>query len=43
MAKRGPFVLLQDMTGRIQAYADKDVQKALKLNGANSMLVTSLV
>jgi len=30
MAKRGPFMLLQDMTGRIQAYADKDTQKALK-------------
>lgn len=30
MAKRGPFLLLQDMTGRIQAYADKDTQKALK-------------
>ena len=27
MAKRGPFLLLQDMTGRIQAYADKDTQK----------------
>jgi len=30
MAKRGPFMLLQDMSGRIQAYADKDVQKDLK-------------
>ncbi|MBT1450900.1 lysine--tRNA ligase [Glaciecola sp. XM2] len=30
MAKRGPFLLLQDMTGRIQAYADKGVQKDLK-------------
>lgn len=30
MAKRGPFLLLQDMTGRIQAYADKDTQKTLK-------------
>ena len=30
MAKRGPFLLLQDMTGRIQAYASKDVQKDLK-------------
>ena len=30
MAKRGPFMLLQDMTGRIQAYADKDTQKVLK-------------
>lgn len=30
MAKRGPFLLLQDMTGQIQAYASKDVQKALK-------------
>ncbi|MEM0910662.1 MAG: lysine--tRNA ligase [Pseudomonadota bacterium] len=30
MAKRGPFLLLQDMTGRIQAYADKGVQKAIK-------------
>lgn len=30
MAKRGPFLVLQDMTGRIQAYADKDVQKDIK-------------
>jgi len=30
MAKRGPFMLLQDMTGRIQAYADKETQKVLK-------------
>ena len=30
MAKRGPFLLLQDMTGQIQAYADKDTQKAIK-------------
>ena len=30
MAKRGPFLVLQDMTGRIQAYADKAVQKDLK-------------
>ncbi|EWH11072.1 lysyl-tRNA ligase [Catenovulum agarivorans DS-2] len=30
MAKRGPFMLLQDMSGRIQAYADKQVQKELK-------------
>ncbi|MFC3120324.1 lysine--tRNA ligase [Agaribacter flavus] len=30
MAKRGPFLLLQDMTGHIQAYADKGVQKAIK-------------
>ena len=30
MAKRGPFLLLQDMSGRIQAYADKGVQKAIK-------------
>ncbi len=30
MAKRGPFLLLQDMTGRVQAYASKDTQKALK-------------
>jgi len=30
MAKRGPFMLLQDMKGRIQAYAAKDVQKDLK-------------
>jgi lysyl-tRNA synthetase class 2 len=32
MAKRGPFLLLQDMSGRIQAYADKEVQKDLKAN-----------
>lgn len=30
LAKRGPFMLLQDMKGRIQAYASKDVQKVLK-------------
>lgn len=30
MAKRGPFLLLQDMKGRIQAYADKQVQEDLK-------------
>ena len=30
MAKRGPFLVLQDMTGRIQAYADKNVQKDIK-------------
>jgi lysyl-tRNA synthetase class 2 len=30
MAKRGPFLVLQDMTGRIQAYASKDVQKDIK-------------
>ena len=30
MAKRGPFLAIQDTTGRIQAYASKDVQKAQK-------------
>jgi len=30
MAKRGPFFVVQDMTGRIQAYAAKDVQKDMK-------------
>lgn len=30
MAKRGPFLALQDVTGRIQAYAAKEVQNALK-------------
>lgn len=30
MAKRGPFLLLQDMTGRIQSYASKDTQKDIK-------------
>jgi len=30
MAKRGPFFLLQDMTGRIQSYADKPAQKLMK-------------
>ncbi|RHW75139.1 lysine--tRNA ligase [Colwellia sp. RSH04] len=30
MAKRGPFLVLQDMTGRIQAYAAKEVQKDIK-------------
>ncbi|MCW8093125.1 lysine--tRNA ligase [Alteromonas sp. ASW11-130] len=31
MAKRGPFLLLQDMTGRIQSYAAKETQKDIKL------------
>ncbi|QUJ67986.1 lysine--tRNA ligase [Photobacterium sp. GJ3] len=30
MAKRGPFLAIQDVSGRIQAYASKDVQKVLK-------------
>ncbi|MCL1035977.1 lysine--tRNA ligase [Shewanella submarina] len=30
MAKRGPFLVIQDVSGRIQAYADKGVQAALK-------------
>lgn len=30
MAKRGPFLVLQDMSGRIQAYADKQTQKDIK-------------
>ncbi|MDD1794144.1 lysine--tRNA ligase [Enterovibrio makurazakiensis] len=30
MAKRGPFLALQDVSGRIQAYAAKDVQNELK-------------
>ncbi|MCK8044772.1 lysine--tRNA ligase [Shewanella sp. 1CM18E] len=30
MAKRGPFLVIQDVSGRIQAYAGKDVQKDLK-------------
>ena len=30
MAKRGPFLVLQDMSGRIQGYADKTVQKDIK-------------
>jgi lysyl-tRNA synthetase class 2 len=30
MAKRGPFLVLQDATGRIQAYAGKDVQADIK-------------
>ncbi|CAG8998184.1 MAG: Lysine--tRNA ligase, heat inducible [Candidatus Celerinatantimonas neptuna] len=33
MAKRGPFLVIQDMTGRIQAYASKDAQKELKALG----------
>ncbi|GAA5194165.1 lysine--tRNA ligase [Ferrimonas gelatinilytica] len=33
MAKRGPFLAIQDVDGRIQAYASKDVQKALKAIG----------
>lgn len=30
MAKRGPFLVLQDMSGHIQAYAGKATQQALK-------------
>ena len=30
MAKRGPFLVVQDMSGRIQAYASKDAQKVIK-------------
>jgi len=30
MAKRGPFILLQDMSGQIQSYAAKDTQKDIK-------------
>ncbi|MGS2718826.1 lysine--tRNA ligase [Eionea flava] len=30
MAKRGPFMVLQDVTGRVQLYADKASQKQLK-------------
>jgi lysyl-tRNA synthetase class 2 len=30
MAKRGPFLALQDVSGRIQAYASKEVQQVLK-------------
>jgi len=30
MAKRGPFLAIQDVSGRIQAYASKDAQKAQK-------------
>ncbi|WNJ96071.1 lysine--tRNA ligase [Vibrio ruber] len=30
MAKRGPFLVIQETSGRIQAYASKDVQKDLK-------------
>ncbi len=30
MAKRGPFLAIQETSGRIQAYAAKDVQKYWK-------------
>jgi lysyl-tRNA synthetase class 2 len=30
LAKRGPFLLLQDMAGRIQSYASKDTQADIK-------------
>lgn len=30
MAKRGPFMVLQDVSGRIQAYADKQAQSQIK-------------
>lgn len=33
MAKRGPFLVIQDVSARIQAYASKEVQKALKAMG----------
>jgi lysyl-tRNA synthetase, class II len=35
MAKRGPFFVVQDMTGQIQAYASKDVQKTIKEKWGN--------
>jgi lysyl-tRNA synthetase class 2 len=33
MAKRGPFLVIQDVSGRIQAYAPKEVQQELKAIG----------
>jgi lysyl-tRNA synthetase class 2 len=30
MAKRGPFMVLQDVSGQVQLYADKQVQKDIK-------------
>lgn len=30
LARRGPFMVLQDMSGRIQLYADKEVQKEIR-------------
>lgn len=30
MAKRGPFMVIQDMTGRVQLYADKAAQNIIK-------------
>jgi lysyl-tRNA synthetase class 2 len=30
MAKRGPFMVLQDASGTVQLYADKDTQKTIK-------------
>ena len=30
MAKRGPFLVIQDVSGRIQAYAEKTVQKEIR-------------
>ena len=33
MAKRGPFLVIQDVSGRIQAYASKETQQALKAIG----------
>ncbi|MDQ2077327.1 lysine--tRNA ligase [Marinimicrobium sp. ABcell2] len=30
MAKRGPFMVLQDVSGTVQLYADKDTQKIIK-------------
>ncbi|HMY39170.1 MAG TPA: lysine--tRNA ligase, partial [Marinagarivorans sp.] len=30
LAKRGPFFVLQDASGRIQLYADKDAQHVMK-------------
>ena len=39
LAKRGPFLLLQDMAGRIQSYASKDTQKD---NNKHAMLTSYL-
>ena len=35
MAKRGPFFVVQDVSGRIQAYASKDAQKDMKERWGN--------
>ena len=36
MAKRGPFLVIQDSSGRIQGYAEKTVQKEIRAKWGSS-------